>query len=149
MLVLSCVASCDDDAGRPPAPLAREVLDVVALERAGHPAAHDLLGVIQARTAQLSRCADRVRAIVRLRRNDIGFGRVGVTVDAVARRGHPLALHVVAVEPVFPATSGFDACVATVLDGEAAVASASYALPVRLHLCVQPDPVLAGPGAPR
>jgi hypothetical protein len=145
MLVVT--ASCDSDPRlAQSAHEAQEAIDVVALESAGHPAARDLLGVVQARTTQLSRCADRVRAIVRLRRNEIGFGRVGVTVDAVARRGHALALHVVAVEPVFPAGSGFATCVASALDGESAVASASYTLPVRLHLCVQPEPVSAGPG---
>lgn len=146
MLVL--IASCDSDStgDHHPAQSERGAIDVMALESAGHPAAKDVLAVIQARTGQLARCADPVRAIVRLRRNDIGFGRVGVTVDAVGRRGHPLVLHVLTVEPVFPAASGFAACIASVLNGDAAVASASYALPVRLHLCVQPDPVSAASG---
>jgi hypothetical protein len=118
----------------------QDVIDVTQLEREQHPAAKDLLAVIKTQTHMLARCADPVRPLVRQRRNEIGFGRVGVTVDAVAERGEQLWLRTLDVEPVFASQPEFATCIRSTLSGAIpVVASADYTLHVRLHLCVQPE----------
>ncbi|HEX3757110.1 MAG TPA: hypothetical protein VHW23_00320 [Kofleriaceae bacterium] len=116
-----------------------DVIDITELERNRHPAARDLVAMIRAETEELGRCADPVRHIVR-ERKEIGFGKVGVIVDVVAKRGGNLRLTTLDVERVFESQSGFASCVRSVIRGEVPVlASADYALHVRVHLCVQPE----------
>ncbi|HEY0480343.1 MAG TPA: hypothetical protein VGD37_22645 [Kofleriaceae bacterium] len=142
--VCGSAAACGNDVTTtpsviPPVPPG-EVMDVMALEQDGHPAAKDLDAAIHIETPAISRCADPVRAIVRLRRGEIGFGRVGVVVDAIGRQGRELELTAVEVPPIFPPETGFAECVKDALTGKIPViASADYSVRSRVHLCVQPE----------
>jgi len=119
---------------------ANQVVDITELERNGHPAAKDLMAVIHAEREQLSACAEPVRYIVRERRNEIGFGRVGVIVNVASKRGNYMDLNTLDVEPVFALQPEFSDCVRSTLRGGMPVmSSADYTLRVRIHLCVQPD----------
>jgi len=124
------------------------VIDITELERKGHPAAADLVAVIRADTERLALCADPVRHLVQERRSEIGFGRVGVIVDVVGKRGDPIRLATLDVEPMFALEQpGFSACVQSILRGDAPVAaSADYSLRMRVHLCVRPERQLTASG---
>ncbi len=144
IVMCSSAVACGSDVptAPPAAPPAQpdEVIDVAALEQDGHPAAKDLDAALRIQTPQISRCADSVRAIVRLRRGEIGFGRVGVVVDVLGKRGKELRLATVEVPPMFPPESGFAACVQKALTGTfPVIASTDYAVRSRIHLCVQPE----------
>jgi len=120
--------------------VADQVVDITELERNGHPAAKDLIAVIHAEREKLAACAEPVRYIVRERRNEIGFGRVGVVMDVVSKREGYIELNTLDVEPVFALQPEFSDCIRSTLRSKMPVtASADYTLRVRVHLCVQPE----------
>lgn len=116
------------------------VLDEAVLQRSGHPAAYDVNAVIDGQMENLARCADSVRQIVRERRNEIGFGKVRVTVELRAKQGNHVTLKTVDVEPVFALQPTFESCIRSVLDGESTVtATSDYVRRVRFNLCIRPE----------
>jgi hypothetical protein len=114
------------------------VVDITELGRA--PAGRDVAAVLRFKSDSLDRCADLVRHVVRERQSEIGFGKVGVTLEVAARRGSHLQLTTLDVEPVFTLQPEYSLCVQFALNGGIpVVASADYRLQVRVHLHVQQD----------